>query len=283
MKDTQPKIYHYDDPILYLQDMIVFLKKTKKAFSYRYFTKKAGFSSPSALKLILDRKRGMTDKSAEKISKGLEHTSLDSEYFLELVRFTQEKNHEKKKEYYDRCIQIRKKKKIHSLSSDQFSYFSTWYHPAVRELVKHKNFNGDPSWIAQKIYPPITLRQASQSLELLLSLGLIKRDGRGSFVQSDRAISTERELKSMVVRQFHITMGEKAIESLKNIDPEMRDMSGITFGIPNYKIQELKDRIAQMRKDLTSTIGSMDESTDDVYHLNIQLFPLTKKDDEDEE
>lgn len=279
MKEKRPYIYQFDDPILFLHEMIVFLKKTKKAFSYRYFAKKAGFSSPSALKLILDRKRGMTDTSVSKISRGLELSTVEAEYLLALVRFAQEKNLDKKKEHYSQCVKIRKKKSIQSLSSDQFGYFSTWYHPAVRELVKHRDFQGDPAWIAEKVFPPITKRQASQSLELLLALGLIKRDGRGSFVQVDRAIATERELTSMVVRQFHKTMGKKAIESLQTVEPEDRDITGITFGIPKGKIKELKDKIAEMRKELTSTIGSLDESTDEVYHLNIQLFPLTKKDD----
>ncbi|MCB0273009.1 MAG: TIGR02147 family protein [Bdellovibrionales bacterium] len=276
-KNSRPDIYQYQDPTLFIQDMVVFIKSQTKAFSFRYFAKKSGFASPSALKLILDRKRGLTEQSVAKVAKGLALSVSEGEYLLALVKFINEKNSEKRKSYFEQCIALQKKKRIKTIGSEQFEYFSKWYHPAIRELIKHKNFQESPEWIASMIYPKITVRQAKDSLKLLISLGLIQRDQNGKLVQSDRAVSTDRELQSMIARQFHETMAKKAIESLHAIDPQDRDISGITFGIPSSKVQELKDKIASMRKELTSTIGSLDDETEEVYHLNIQLFPLTKK------
>lgn len=275
---NKPIIFHYQDPLIYLKDMIAYIKRTNAAFSYRYFAKKSGFASQSALKFILDGQRGFTQEGTKKIAKGLGLTENEMQYFALMVSFFQEKSTAKKNQLFLSLTSFQKKQKIKNLSQDHYEYFSNWYHPAVRELIRCSEFQNDPAWIAKKLFPPITKKQAKESLSLLERLDLIKKDHQGKYQQTARALSTDREIQSMVVRNFHKEMGKKAIESIDSTDPLLRDISGITFGLPASKIQDLKDQIVRFRKELTSTLGSLEEETDEVYHLNIQLFPLTKKD-----
>ena len=258
-------------------DMVAFLKSETKVFSFRYFAKKAGFASQSALKFFLDGKRGLSLESIQKVAKGFGMDTTETKYFENLVRLNQENSNEKKAKYFEEMLKVQKKKKIRLISADQYEYFSKWYNPVVRELVRSKDFQGDPKWIAKRIFPMISVIEARESLRLLERLGLIQKDVTGKYIQTDRAVSTERELLSMVARNFHKEMGTRAIESLDSIAKERRDFSGITFGLPASHIQKLKDKLNEIREELNSTLGSLEEETDEVYHLNIQLFPLTKK------
>ncbi len=47
-------IFTYTDYRAFLHDAYTHAKATNPAFSYRYFAKKAGFSSPNFLKLVID-------------------------------------------------------------------------------------------------------------------------------------------------------------------------------------------------------------------------------------
>ncbi|MCB1198564.1 MAG: DUF4423 domain-containing protein, partial [Deltaproteobacteria bacterium] len=127
----------------------------------------------------------------------------------------------------------------------------------------------------------ISVSQAKKSVQLLLRLGLIEKDPTGaSYVLTNRAISTPKDFFSLLGRNFHKEMGKKGIEALDTVAVEQRDVTGIVFGIPRDALQELKQRLGEFRKELTSTIGSMEQETDDVYYLNIQLFPVTKKEEQ---
>ena len=276
-KNNKPKIYDYVDHVMYMKDMVEYLKKESKVFSFRYFAKKSGFASQSALKFFLDGKRNLTSDSILKVAKGFQLDSTESKYFENLVKLNQESSNEKKTQYFEQMLKVQKKKNIRLSSSDQYEYFSKWYNPVVRELVRCKDFQGDPKWIARRIFPMISVIEARESLRLLERLGMIQKDVTGKYIQSDRAVTTEREILSMVARNFHREMGKQAIDSLDAVPKDRRDFSGITFGLPSHMVQKLKDKLNEFREELNSTLGSLDEETDEVYHLNIQLFPLTKK------
>ena len=65
-----------------------------------------------------------------------------------------------------------------------YEYFSNWYHPVIRELVTMRDFNGDSKSLARMIRPPITVKQAQESVKLLLKLGLIEKQAANRYRHS---------------------------------------------------------------------------------------------------
>ncbi len=57
MIHQKPVIYDYRDYHLYIADMVEFLKKTDRNFSFRKFSKKAGFASSSLLLSLASGKK----------------------------------------------------------------------------------------------------------------------------------------------------------------------------------------------------------------------------------
>ena len=64
----------------------------------------------------------------------------------------------------------RKYREINQIDQDTFKLYNEWYHVAVREMVNLKNFDESPKWLAANVFPRITEKQASDALELLLTL-----------------------------------------------------------------------------------------------------------------
>ena len=65
-------IFAYTNYRSFLKDLYDHKKKTTSYFSYRYFSKKAGFSSHNVLKLIINGERNIAYDSIPKFSKALE-------------------------------------------------------------------------------------------------------------------------------------------------------------------------------------------------------------------
>jgi uncharacterized protein (TIGR02147 family) len=275
-KNNRPKIYDYVDHLKYLNDMVEYFRTESKVFSFRYFAKKSGFASQSSLKFFLDGQRSLSQESVAKVCKGFGLDEHECDYFSNLVNFKQTTSNELKNKYFDEMRKMQKRKNVHVLTADHYEYFSKWYHPAVYELVRCRDFDPDGKWIARKISPMISVIEARESIKLLERLGLIAKDEKGVYHQTDKVITTEREIQSLNATNFHHEMGTRAIESLQGVSLERRHFNGITFAMSADKMQELKDMISEFVEKLSVNLSTY-EDLNEVCHLNIQFFPLTKK------
>lgn len=271
----RPSVFEYLDYRSYLKEMFAFFKAQSRGFSFRRFSKDAGFASPNFLKLVYDGKRNLTIESILKISKAFKLSKGEAQFLEDLALFNQASNQEKKNLYYERMLRSRNYREIRSLDQDQFEYYSRWYHIPIRELVEVSDFKEDYEWIANRLNPKISPKQAEESIELLLKLKLLKREKSGKLSQSDANLTTGPEVRSLAVMNYHKEMLKQAAEALDNVDAPARDVSAITVTLSIEQLEELKKRVYQFRKSLLSWISSGEASRDQVYQMNIQIFPMT--------
>ena len=268
-------IFEYIDYRKYLSDYYAFKKSTTRAFSYRYFSRKAGFGSPVFLKLVIEGQRNLSRASIEKFCSALLLTKKEAMYFKNLVLFEQSKTADEKQEHYAVLRSIENAVSEKSLEADQYDYFSNWYNVVVRELVTLFNFKDNYQLLSQTVFPPITSREAEKSVELLKRLHLLRKKPDGTYVQADTAITTTGDIGLMAVRQFNREMVLLAAKAIDLLSRDKRNISGITVGISPtmYKIicteiNAFKDRIV--------SLVHRDETSSAVYQLNVQLFPVSE-------
>ncbi|MGZ3686795.1 MAG: TIGR02147 family protein, partial [Bdellovibrionota bacterium] len=226
---SKTSIFEYSDYRVFLKDWFSEEKKEREAVSFRFFSRAAGFSSPNFLKLVMDGKRNLSTLSIEKFSRALKLTKEEADFFRTLVSLNQSRSPEERRSHAEQLLKSRPYQKLHPLKSAQFAYYSSWYVVAIRELVDTKNFNEDPHWIASRLKPSITVTEAKRALEILFSLGLIRRNPEGRIVQSDSLLTTEDEVASVSVADFHREMIRRAGESIERFAPQNREISAATM------------------------------------------------------
>lgn len=272
----RPNIYDYMDYRTFLKDMFRFRKHKDSYFSYRYFSGKAGFSSPNFLKLVIDGKRNLTSASLAKVAKGFGFLKQEREFFENLVFMNQAKDHEEKKHYLKRIMSIKGYIKTRRIEKKSYEYFSKWFTVAVREIVMFEGRDYTAEQIASILNPKITPKEAETAINLLMDLGFIKKDKDGLWVQSDAALSTDPEVKSLAIANFHREMLKLASESIERYSANERDISALTLRVNSASMAEIKRKIIEFRKELLEF--ALDEETaDQVLQVNLQVFPLTKK------
>lgn len=272
-------VFNYLDYRVFLRDWYADRKKSRIGFSFRSFSSDAGFTSPNFMKMVMDGIRNLTEKSIVPFLKGLKLNKQEQEFFRNLVFFSQARTPEKRNLFYERMLQSRKYSQLKPLEKSQYEFFSTWYHPVVRELVLSPGFDGTPEQIVDKIRPSITLSQASASLRLLETLGFVRRNPEGRWEQSQPLLTTGPELRSQAFMKYHQTLLEVARQTLPMIPPERRDVSSLTLGITADQIPLLKEKVREFRGEIMKMVASNDR-TDHVYLLNIQFLPVTPGEDE---
>jgi len=272
----KPNIFEFEDYRHFLKEMYSYFKGKKKSFSYRSFAKDAGLKSYNYLKLVMDGERNLSAKMLPHFTKGLKLNRQESEFFENLVYFNQAVSLEEKQAYYERLKRFQKYRAIKEIEADQYEYFSKWYYVAIRELVAMEQFQEDPEWISQQLFPKVNPAQAKEALKLLQRLEFLKRDAKGKLILSQPTISSAAEVRSLALMRFHGQMIEKAKESLENVAMENRDISSVTIAVPANQLKKLKDKINEFRNELLATHDSVEGSSLRVYQLNVQLFPLSE-------
>lgn len=269
-----PNIFEYTNFREYLKDCFKEAKKDNPNFSHRYLAQNLGLSTPNLILLIIQGKRNLTRSILFKLSKFLKHSKKEAQYFENMVSFLQAKTHDEKNLYFKRMIELRHNLKLKKIDEQQYEYYSNWYNLAIRELVTYPDFNGDFKALAKKLSPTITPIQAKQSVDLLLKLGLIKKNGK-RYIQKDPIISTGPEINSLGVVNFHRKMALLAAESYDRHTKKERTITSCTVNMSEDRFQDLKREIADFRRRALTLAGDADNSTR-VFQLNIQLFPLSK-------
>jgi uncharacterized protein (TIGR02147 family) len=273
----QVDIFAYFGYRAFLRDAYADLKQRQAGFSYRWFARRAGMTSPNFLKLVIDGKRNLSATSAERFATALELSSTETAFFRELVGFGQARTATEKNRHFERIGAYRQHRAVCALERHQFEYLSHWWYPAIRELVACEGFVENAEWIAGRLVPAITPAQARQALDLLHALGFVDRDERGRLRQRTPMLSTGPEVRSLAVGNFHRQMMERAAASIDLVDRDLRDISGVTIAVSPEAFQRVKQKIVELRAELLA-LSAADDRPTRVVQVNFQLFPLATTD-----
>lgn len=270
----KPVVYEYIDYRLFLNDLFIFTKEKHTTFSYRFFARRAGFSSPNFLKLVSTGQRNLTNESAGKIAKGFNLKKQERDFFENLVFMNQACTHEEKDHYYQKMVASKGHSNVCTLDKDAYEYLSKWYYPVIRETIILGPRNLTASQIANLLIPRITPAQAEKGLDLLTRLGLINKDEEGLWQQTSKALATCPEVHSINAANFHKEMIRLATESIDRFPAHERDITGLTISFKADTMPELKRKIASFRKELLNLSCETEKDADQVIQLNFQAFPV---------
>ena len=271
---VEPDVLQYTNYRVYLRDYYEFKKKTVPAFSLRFFAEKAGLSSHAHLKLTIDGKRNITKNTVVKLIHGLGLDGQRAAYFESLVFFNQAQTDADKQVYYAQLLKASPRSKLHKMDVAQFRIFREWHHSAILEMVALKDFRPIPDWISKRLGGLITPVQVTESLKLLVELGLLVKTANG-YRQRDPLITTDDEVQDLMVKMYHLQMLKLSADMLSTLPGPQRDVSALTFSIKREDFPNLKKHLQLMRKELLDFSAKAGEG-EDVVQINIQLYPLTR-------
>ena len=251
-------------------------KKAKSAFTWQVLTRAAGFSSPVYLKYVSEGRFNLSEEAAARVASamGLENYELD--YFCEMVKFDHAKKDEEKKAIFNKMLAIADIHKVRIIEGDSFRYFESWKNPVLRELAPAMP-GAKPLALAKACRPEVTAAEVSESLNFLLKSNFLQKDENGNYVQTEKSITTgPMDVTPLAVRGMHRQMGEFALDAIEGVSQDGRHFSGLTLGVTRRAYDEIVQEIAAFRKKIIA-IATRDDETDEVYRLNVQFFPMTKK------
>lgn len=266
-------ITEYQDYRRYMQDF--YEEQKKSGFTWREFSKDAGFASPSYLKLVCEGKSSLSRVGVPRVAAAMKLSGFELAYFEKMVEFGNATNDEKKKVAFADLNRIAKEQKARVIDADMFNYYESAINSIVRELAPLMP-GALPLEMAKKIKHAFTAQQVRDSLALLTKANFLKETTENTYQQTDKAITGSSEAIPLALRAMNREMSDLAKEAIDKIDVTERNISGVTMGIDTPTFARISEEVNNCRKRVIA-LANESKNIDQVYRLNLQLFPLTDK------
>ena len=268
-------VTEYEDYRIYMQDYYNERKRTT-SFSWREFTRASGFTSPTYLKLVCEGKTRLSPQGAEKVGLAMGLAGFEFEYFKTMVSYCHAKTDQERKNAYESMLRLASKNKVKIIDGDAFKYFQSWINPVVRELAPVMP-GATPGEIAKRFCQVVSAGEVRNSLEFMVRAGLLKKNV-DAYEQVDKHLKGVTSAVSVALRYMHREMAHFAEEAIIRYAPSERNFTGLTMGISAEDYEKILQELDVCRKRIAQ-IALNSRGTERVYRLNLQLFPLTWKED----
>ena len=267
-------ITEYKDYRKYMQDFYDERKRTG-AFSWREFSKRAGFSSPTYLKLVCEGKSGLSKVKMKQVSRAMDLTGYEEEYFSLLVVFAKATKDANKKAALLEMERIALEHRVRVIDSETFQYYESWKYPVIRELAPMMP-GAQPRDIAEECKEYVSAEEVRDILSFLVKAGFLKKDGDKVYSQTEKAVIGSPEALPIAIRSMHKEMGNMAVRAVDRYKVSERYFTGMTIGVNESNYARIVAEIEACAKRIAA-IANESENLNQVYGLNFQLFPFTNK------
>ena len=267
-------ILKYQDFRRYLQDYYD-LKKRTSAFSWRDYSKMAGFASPVFMKQVCEGKANLGKKAAVKVADAFGFVGIERDYFFNMVMYAQAKTDDKKRFAYAEMQSIAKASKVNLIGVEAYKYYDSWIHPVVRELAPVMP-GAVPKEIAGKCIHEVSAKEVKDSIDFQVHAGILKKTEDGCFLQTDKLLGGDTQSISLAVRSMNRQMAEFAVDAIDGIAANERYIAGITMGVSSAAFANIVEVLKKCREQVLDIVMK-DDRVEQVLRLNLQLFPLTQK------
>ncbi len=267
-------VFSYLDYRKLLKEAYENKKTLDNNFNYRILAKEAGYTSAGFFSNILNGKRNISENMAKKLCRVFGFNTKEANYFQLLVKADQSKSPYQRKIFFDQALLLSHSSLgVKQVGSHQF--YEKWYYSAVREAITTIPFTGDYKVLAKSLHPAIKPKEAKQSIELLLELGMIEQAPDGQYIQTNPYISSGDKITSANLSQFHKQTAQLAENAIDDIPRELRNISTLTLGLSSSGYEEIITKMRTFRKELLE-VAKKEQGKDRVYHLNFHVFPMSK-------
>ena len=265
-------IYNYLD---YQQWLTVAFREKKAgtpSFSHRFIAQKLGLKSSGYILYVMQGKRKLTESMAVGIAQLFKLSRQQTDYFLQLLRYTHAKNPQDKQFQFERLIMLRRKH-VKNVEPQQYRFYEKWFYPVVRESLALSRFSGDYAVLAAMLRPSITPVEAQEAIGVLLDLGMIERDASGEYHKKDAVISTGDVWHSAVIRAHQHRLLDLGRDALDTVEKQQRDISHLTITASAATLELIAQRLAHLRAEILE-IARNEPAPDRVLQCNFMVFPL---------
>ncbi len=246
-----------------------------KGLSLRAIQENAGVSGSAFFSRILDGSRPLSIANAKNIAKSLGLSVDESDYFLDLVRFGNEKNVDVREELLRKLLAVRANNQEFALQDSSLKFFSKWYYPVLRDLLPLLPPNMPAEKIGRMFTPVLRAPQVKSGIRYLMESGFVTLDENGVYRVEQPIVSTPPRVRSTILRKYHLKNLEVNSEVYDLFTSDDRSVTSVTCSLSKESFEKVREEIAKLREKILA-LSREEKNPDRVCHVGFQLVNRAK-------
>lgn len=264
-------VFDYLDYRDLLKDAYEAKKAAWPLYSYRMLAETLGQDASNVFR-ILQKDAHLPARCQSRAIEFLGLTGRSAEYFVLLVAYARERDPKARQQILEKALALRDvpAKRLQEL---EYDYFKDWWTVVVRALVEVMGGDMQPEAVAKRLSPSVKDTEVTESLKLLLELGLVKKASSGRFALAQAHLNAGGEKKTQAIRGFQRQILTLAAESIDRFPKDERDVSTLTLAVDEQAFEDIRGMLHEFRQQIQKRV---DESSqpDRVMQLSLAFFPL---------
>ena len=241
-----------------------------KGFSTRAIQEFSQVSGSAFFSRILDNARPLSLENAKKLTKSWKLTAEESDYFLDLVRFGNEKNIDEREIYMKKLLAARAQNQEFALQDSKLQFFSKWYYPVLRDLLPLLPAKISAAKIGAMFTPALRAPQIQSGIQYLIQAGFVTLQKNGTYKVSPPIISTPPRVRSTILRKYHLKNLEVNAQVYDAFTSDDRSITSVTCSLSRESFEKVREEIAKLREKILA-ISREEKNPDRVCYVGFQL------------
>lgn len=246
-----------------------------KGLSLRAIQENAGVSGSAFFSRILEGSRPLSIANAKNIAKSWGLSVDESDYFLDLVRFGNEKNVDVREELLRKLLAVRANNQEFALQDSSLKFFSKWYYPVLRDLLPLLPPNMPAEKIGRMFTPVLRAPQVESGIRYLMESGFVTLDENGVYHVEQPIVSTPPRVRSTILRKYHLKNLEVNSEVYDLFTSDDRSVTSVTCSLSKESFEKVREEIAKLREKILA-LSREEKNPDRVCHVGFQLVNRAK-------
>jgi len=250
-------------------------RKGRDKLTYGTLARRLKLKSPSLLAMIARGERQPTPTMLHRLAEFMALTPAERLYADALVGF------ERAKDIDEQLRCARELKRLKPMSSelvlelDALEMIAKWYAVVILEMTKLPGFRADPAWISQRLGTTVSADMVRDALSTLERGQLTQTAPGGRLRKVADIVRSTVNIPATAIRSFHKQVLLRAHQAIDRQEVSERYFTTLTLAVPRAKIPLAGSLIGQFRDDFMTSMGDVNETADEIYHLAVQFFRAT--------
>lgn len=271
-KNIKPKIYKYNDVIVFLNDVFLFFKN-KENKSLRDFSKEMKIAA-GMVPMILNRKRVPTVEMLKKIMKKFNYNKNEINFALNLRLVGYSEDYSERKQAIYRINKNKRYRESNKNEYEIYKYLSKWYYVAIKEMTDLSDFQEDAAWIQKRLAYQVGLKEVQQAVVFLKKMNILVYENN-KLVAANKNMNCEEGIFKLTLGGFHKQILDLAAEAIDTVPRERRRILGHTFKVDKENIDQLNEILTEAYEKIKKLNSK--NTNEEVYHVELVSIPVTQK------
>lgn len=268
-------VFDYKCHFQLLKDLYEEKHKDSYKFSHGFISDKLGYNSRSGFNHILKGNKKLSEKDIKTLAELFELYGKDYEYFRLLIKYNQAGSIDEKVVAKKQLLELNPIKESYIKEHDHH-FYSNWLNTAIRNILSISNFTiKQITDITGLFITKVNEEDIQDAIKYLLDNEFISIDSEGFLNANDKFLRTKTSFGTKELDEYHRKMIRLSIQNMHKIPARYKEYSSLNFSFPKEKLDYVIDQLKLCRQSILDIVEN-EKSCDTVFHLNMQLFPITK-------